>query len=32
VADGFQYSSDQNDQWLEGPALLKMIQATQDEA
>lgn len=31
VADGFQYSSDKNDQWLEGEALLQMIQRTEIE-
>lgn len=32
VPEGFQYSSDNNDHWLEGQALQKMIQAVADEA
>jgi len=28
VNDGFQYSSDTNDQWLDGPGLLKLLEST----
>jgi UDP-N-acetylglucosamine 4,6-dehydratase len=31
VADGFEYSSDKNGQWLEGEALLQMVQHTEHE-